>query len=152
MSRTIIAAEIGYKDVTVSPQTTGTLYTASEGFVTNSTDTLPNTYFSGRMDGEVSYKIQLSTGFWGGSSSIAVGAVEIINDDGEIDVWLNYEFRDQAIVIKQHTTGASYDDATTLINAIIERMDVVSEKRLRLIIRDPIAPLVKPMTTDYQTR
>ena len=146
MSRTIITAEIGYKDTSVSPNTTGTLYMASEGFVTASTDALANTYFAGRM-GEVSYRAKISTGMWGGESSASIGSVDLDNPDGSLDSWLNYDFRDKAIVIKEHTSGASYDSATVLLNAIIEKMVIVGERKLSLIIRDPIAALVKPMTT-----
>ena len=147
MSRTIITAEIGYKDISVSPNTTATLYVASEGFVTDHTDTLADTYFAGRLDGEVRYKLRLSTGFWGGKSSVGIGALEVLNDDGNLDSWLDFEFRDHAVVIKQHTEGESYNSATVLLNAIIERMDIVNEKRLRFVIRDPAAALVVPITT-----
>jgi len=148
MSRTIIAAEIGYRDTTVSPGETSYLYAASETFVTLNTDTLANTYFAGRLDGEVRYGLHIKAAFWGGRSSVGVGAVEVINDDGTFDSWINKEFRDQPIVLKTHTSGGtSYDSATVLLNAIIERMDVVSESILRFVIRDPAAPLVVPMST-----
>ena len=142
----MIAVEIGYKDATVSPNVTGTLYAADEAFVTLDSDTLANTYFAGRLDGDVNYKAQLSTQFWGGKSSVGIGSLTLRNDDGGIDAWLDYDFRDQAVVIKQYT-GGSYNAATTLLNAVIERFETDGEKALRLVIRDPAAELYKPLTT-----
>lgn len=144
----IITAEIGYKDTTVAPTVTSTLYVASEPFVTKSTDILNDQYFDGRVDGDFSYRLKLSTAFWGGKTGAGIGGLEVVNSDGALDEWLDYDFRDQAVVIKQHTRGSSYDSATVLLNAVIEKMTVIGEKSLRFVIRDPAAPLIVPMTTD----
>ena len=146
MSRKIIAVEIGFKDVTASPNT-GTLYAADESFITASSDALANQYFSGRLDGDVGYSIAVSTHFWKGKSSASIGSITVLNHDGGLDAWLNYEFRDKTIVVKQHTKGTSYDSAATLFTAIIENFEVTSERNLRLVIRDPAAALYKPITS-----
>lgn len=146
MSRPIIAAEIQYKDLNSSP-VGATTYLASEAFVTADADTLSNQYFAGRLDGDVNYSLRISTVFWGSKSAVGIGSIEVINDDGGLDGWVDLEFRDQTITIKQHNSGDSYDSASTLLTAIIERIEIVSEKRLRIVIRDPAAALLAPMQT-----
>src|SRR5680860_1842622 len=60
ITSTLLDAD-GTEYVLVSTLAAGTLYVASEGFVTDHTDTLPDQYFAGRLDGEVSYRLKLST-------------------------------------------------------------------------------------------
>lgn len=147
MSRPIIVAEINYLDTGSSPEAQ-IAYLASEGFCTLNSDTLANQYFVGRLDGNVTYSLRVSTAFWVGSSAVGIGSVDIINDDGGLDSWINHEFRDQIITLKQHNSGDSYDDAEILLTAIVERLEIISEKKLRIVIRDPAAALLLPMQGD----
>lgn len=148
MSRVVLCAEISYRNVTASPIATATAYLASECFVTLPTDTLANQFFDGRLVGESNYRIRLSTPMWLGSgTSIALGALEVANDDGGLDDWVDLEFRRRALVLKLHTLGTSYDNATVLLNASMERVEPIDETRMRILLRDPAADLNKPLAT-----
>lgn len=148
MSRPVIAVEISYRDVTASPIAAAKAYIASEGFITKATDTLANTYFAGRLDGDTSYRIRISAPFWGEGSGVAIGAIEIINDDGGLDDWADFEFKGHDIAVKLHTEGASYNSAKVLLNGTIDHLEPVDEQRMRLVIRDPAWDLRKPLTDE----
>lgn len=157
-----------------TPPNYGDFYFASQSFVTEPAGTLNfdlfgapylpertgpvNTAFKPRLVGDLRYTVRVNAWPWRGSTSIGIGSVEVANDDGALDTWREMEWRDRFVTLKLHDTDYEYlpyvnpsieGGADTLLVAIVERMEVVSESVMRLVLRDPVPDLYKPFTSTY---
>jgi len=146
MGRPILTAEISYLDSSVSPQ--GVIeYCSSEAFTTASTDTPANQFFNGRITNDGSYRNQLGVRHWSAGATISIGAIDLANADGSLDIWRNFEFKNQDIILKRHDSDAGYSAATVLVTGKIERIKFDNEDIVRVVIRDPLQLLDEPLNT-----
>lgn len=144
-----------------TPPNYGEVFLSTEAFSTTNRPGLLGTYdyakragmynrtFDARLGSNINYKVMVAPHFWRRRTSIGLGIVEIINDGGLLDYWREIDWRDRPVAIKLHQSDADYQDAETLLNAIVERIDFTDEKRVRLIIRDPVPKLYEPINATY---
>jgi len=150
VARKIIAASIGYKDTTLSPQGQ-TLYVSTEAFVTNSGDTPASTHFQGRLSGDISYAWRVAPLFMARGRMSSLGVMKIANDDGALDGAIDWEFRDGAVTIKMLEPGQDWSAGTTIATAIAERAEIKDLDTIRIVLRDPAAVLDQPIQQSTYT-
>jgi hypothetical protein len=120
-----------------------------------------NRLFQDRLASIGSYNVQVAPQFWASTSSVGIGSIEINNDDGALDSLITHNWRDRFVIVKIHNTDNAYlrpkagylqadnRGAETALVAIVESFEVVDESRLRLIIRDPVPDLYRPINQYY---
>lgn len=151
MSRKIIAASIGYIDTSQSPQGQ-ILYVATEGLVTNPGDTPANTWFQGRLSGDISFNWKVAAPFTGTQPVAGLGALQLSNTDGGLDDAKSWQFRDGAVTIKMidvplagPASTQEWNAGTTIATAIVERSEFDGLTGLRLVLRDTASILDRPI-------
>jgi hypothetical protein len=120
-----------------------------------------NTLFQDRLASMGSYSVEVAPQFWSSRSSVGIGSIEINNDDGALDGLITHNWRDRFVIVKIHNTSNSYlrplqdflqadnPGAETALIAIVESFEVVNESRLRIVIRDPVPDLYRPLNQYY---
>lgn len=144
MARRIIAASIGYID-NESPQASQTLYVATEAFTTGSGDTPANTFFNGRLSGNIDFEFRVAAPYTGRKPVSGFGALRISNADGFLDDALNWQFRDQDVVVKSLEVGQSWAAGTVLATSVADRLEMVGLDTMVIHLRDPAALLERPI-------
>lgn len=150
MTRRIIAASIGYVDSSSSPQAK-TLYVATESFTTNSGDTPANTYFDGRLSGDIDFEFRVAAPYTKRKPVSGFGKLVISNADGEMDDALNWRFRDGSVVVKSLEVGQDWDDGTVLATTVGDRVQMSGFSDLVIYLRDPAAILEQPLQQEAFT-
>ena len=145
MGRKIIAATIGYTDPDTSPQG-NVLYVATEGLTTGAGDTPANTWFQGKLSGDISYKWQVAAPFTRSRPVAGIGVLNLINDDGGLDSANAWDFRDGAVTLKMLDPGQDWSAGTTIATAIVESTGFDAGSNLRLVLRDTSSLLEQPIS------
>jgi hypothetical protein len=121
---------------------------ATKGFATSPNDTPANTYYDGRVapDGDPVYRRAISCVLWdrGARTGSPLGDIELINIDGALDHWLGYEVRGMLVQVRLGYEAQAKATFTDVASGAIDRAEVVSEERMRLVLADPGMRIDKP--------
>ena len=142
--RRIIAASIGYIDPASSPQS-GTLYVSTESFTTDSGDTPASTWFDGRLTGDIDFNFQVRAPFTGYDPRTGFGKLTLSNADGALDALIEYELRDQPVVIKSLEPGQDWSAGTVLATCLADKVVGDGLENIVIDLRDPTALLDTPL-------
>jgi hypothetical protein len=113
---------------------------ASQAYNTGPSASAPNKHYENRLTGNPYFARQMREAF-GGRTFASVGGIEIDNTDGGLDDWLDDAWDGREIVLRLGDPDWDYDDFGTVLTGVIERLEVVNDQRLRLLIRDKQALL-----------
>jgi len=129
--------------------TVKTLYFATNGFATQSTDTPANTFFDPRLQDPATIGIHVfSDGKTGGKSALETGELILANNDGVLDYILDYSVDGRDITIRQGTDGAAYPTAyITIFNGTMEAIEA-DFKKIIIRLRDKSYLLDAPLSTN----
>lgn len=142
MARQIIAARIGYRDNTASPNTSGTVYVATDWFNDGSTQ------YEGRLSRDISFKFEVAPPYTGRKPAAGIGRLLLRNEDGGIDDWFGWEFRDGTVELRMLDVGDAWADGTTLAVAVVEDIIATGEDEVQLTLRDNTALLEQPLAQE----
>lgn len=117
-----------------------TRYLSTHGFKTDPGDTPANTYYDQRLVGDPFFERRLNEVF-GGRTFVGIGGLEIDNLDGSLDGWLTDAFDGRRVTLKLGDPSWSISEFGTILVGTAERLEVVDDSTLRLIIRDRQAEL-----------
>lgn len=128
-----------------------TLFVASQGFTTKSTDTPASRYYDGRIkDNGPSYTREVQLFVWGGGSPAkAIGDFDLINDDGELDYLLDESMRDGTVTFRLIDQGADFSTSVVAAVCVIDTVRVSDEQTLRVVVRDKSALLDRPLGNSF---
>lgn len=121
--------------VAIYPATGSSIYLATEQYNTLSTDTLPNTPFSGTLQKTLTFKRSIVDGSGFGRMSSGFGEVVIDNPSGEYDTFITNPIAGAHITCKLGWRGISYDRFITIYDGLIENAEV-SEDTVLLHVKD----------------
>lgn len=142
MARKIIAARVSYRDNTASPNATGTVYIATDWFQDGSTT------YSGRLSRDIPFKFEVAPGFTGRKPAAGAGRLLVRNEDGGIDEWFTWEFRDGNVELRMLDVGDAWADGTTLAVGVVEDIVATGEDAVEITIRDDTALLEQPLAQE----
>lgn len=130
--------------------TVNTFYLSTDKFITETSDTPPNTAFDPRVVSPGSIGLSVySDGRTSGGTRLEVGEIVLANNDGELDDWLNYSFDGREVVIRSGTVGAYPSGFSTVLAATVEAIDATFGKII-IRLRDKQWMLRLPvLTTTY---
>jgi len=126
-------------------------YFASAAINTTAADTPASTHFAPRIskDASVTFKRAAGCVVWGSQSSeSSIGAIDLANGDGGLDVLRTKTTRDRSVTIKRGQLGTNVSTWDTVATAVLDRVEYPDEERCRLILRDKAALLDKPVQDD----
>ncbi len=134
---------------TLPDPTTQAIYLGSEGFNTEATDTPASTHYMGRIAGDQDVEItrEGSCFVWGNQVSARGGQVSVVNIDGALDEWLQWEWRDTPYTLLSGYEGDARDDFTTWSKGVVDRIVATPQRRLQILLADPLVLLDRPVQT-----
>ncbi|MEO5626920.1 MAG: hypothetical protein ABIQ70_13005 [Dokdonella sp.] len=117
-----------------------TLYVGSEGFNTLSSDTPASTHYTGRVSANPDVEVESEGGswVWGAASISRPGQLVIINNDGALDGWADYEWRDAPVTILRGFEGDARSAFTTWRVGTVEAIEFTNDRRILLNLADPL--------------
>lgn len=120
-----------------------TFYLSTRPFVSANLDTPSNTSYDSCLVGGVSFSESLSLE---GRVSIGFGDLEIDNNDGSKDAWLNYIWANRAVTIRIGDPTWPRSDYTIIFSGLI--LDIASRDRSRinLVLVDKLEKLNNPVS------
>ncbi|MGZ8888059.1 MAG: phage head spike fiber domain-containing protein [Halobacteriota archaeon] len=129
--------------------TVATLYVSDDHFVTQPSDTPPNTAFVASMMEPGSIGIHtFSDGRTGGGTRLELGEMVLANNNGQYDEWVNYSFDGRSITIRSGEVGAAYPEGfTTVFTGTMEGIEADWEK-IVIRLRDKQYIFDRPLLTD----
>lgn len=120
-----------------------TRYLSTAAYVTSSTDTPSNQYYSPILTSGLQYTEKLDISGEGGLSG---GDLEIANTNGERDSWLDDVWDNRQIIAWIGDPSWSRSDFQMIFNGIVATIDSKDEKTLTLTILDKLQRLNSPST------
>lgn len=121
-----------------------TRYLANYTYNTLSTDTPASTFYDARVVGPVSMTEQLGLG--ADASSMSIADIELINDDGGLDSWLNDVFTKRSISIYYGDPSWSKADFRVVYAGVIDSLEASSQQHLVLKMSDKMQRLDSAVT------
>lgn len=120
-----------------------TRYLSSSGYVTGPSESPANTVYSPCVVGGVTVREQLPID---GSASIGWGDIEIINNDGSRDSWLDDVWANRAITVLIGDMRWPRADFRAVFSGVVDDISSQSADRLNLVLRDKTQRLNTPLT------
>lgn len=127
--------------------TTTTFLFSTEGWATLPTDTPANTLVKARLDQPGNFRRELFSGNRTvGAVRPSFGECTLINSDGDLDIFAKYGFDGREFKLSYGPVGGAYpSDFTVLLKASL-RGATFDLKRVKLIIRDRMEILDRPLS------
>jgi hypothetical protein len=121
------------------PSAPTTLYLGSEGF--DATIGGTPVHFEGRIadDQDVETEREGSCWVWGGQSISRRGQLVVVNNDGALDAWRDYVWRDAPVVFRQGWDGDDFSDFTVWAFSRVDQIELTRDARIVLTLADPVA-------------
>lgn len=123
--------------VTVAIDGSPAHYLSSGQFISAATDTPANTPFLPRIGAAITYERQVGCVIWGNSATkVAVGTIDLIATDGQIDSWIAEQWRDRNVTIRIGDEDQEYADHAHVAFAVVERLGAPNFEAHRISLRD----------------
>lgn len=129
-------------------QTIHGLQLASEDWLSDPSDDVPNARYSGVLSGQDNeLRAVRSLDFWPWQRGIKTGAMVLtaLDADGMFAELLASDVRDLPVRIGRILHGQTYADRVSLFSAVIDNVTAVDDLQLKLTCRDPLALLDVPL-------
>lgn len=129
-----------------------TVYAASQGFISQATDTPSQTYFEGRLDVPLRFERSLiGQGEPAGQAATGWGDIEMLNSDGYYDSIVTGSAVDgRRVTVKVGAENFAYSDFGVIFDGTARGWEV-DEDRVRLLVRDFGYKLEIPIQRDLYT-
>lgn len=104
-------------------------------------------HFMGRIASEQDVELERegSCWVWGGQSLSRRGQLVVINNDGALDAWREYLWRDAPVILRAGYEGDAYDDFTVWAFARVDTIELTRDARIVLSFADPVAMLARQL-------
>ncbi len=124
------------------------VYVGSEGF--DATIDAAPVHFMGRIAGNQDVEIERegSCWVWGGQSLSRRGQLVVVNNDGALDAWRDYIWRDAPVLLRAGYDGDAYDDFVPWAYSRVDSIELTRDARIVLSFADPVAYLSKQLQAD----
>jgi hypothetical protein len=127
-----------------------TRYLSTHGFTTEPGDTPANQWYDNRLVGSPMFSSRMSEVFTG-RSTVSWGELEIDNSDGDLDNWLDDNWDGREIIVKLGDPDWTYSQYGTILTGTVERLEVVNDSTLQLVVRDRQKDLDIPVQSNLLT-
>lgn len=139
-------------EITAAIDTAGTLrtfYVSSRAYTTNPSDTPANANFVPAMTDPGSLGVNVyGDGRTAGYGSLQIGQLQLANNDGRFDVWINYGFDGRPVVLRLFTEGTPYASMPIIFTGTVDGPPEVTRKTLTLRLKDKQQVLELPACTN----
>lgn len=132
--RYVVLVEIG---------TTAPRYLSTVPYTTLPTDTPANRVYSPYLAGGVALSEQLPID---GSATLSAGDIEIHNEDGSLDSWLDDIWTNKKIQIFVGDAGWPRADFRLVFDGVVAGLESSSASRLNIVLRDKLQRLNTPVS------
>lgn len=122
-----------------------TRYLSTTGYKSEPADTPANQVYTGRICGGVKFTRRLDIDGAGGST--AFGDIELDNEDGALDGWLDDIWAYRAVNIYLGQIDWPRSDFELVFSGTVEDIEPKARNRLSLVVRDSLAPLDCTLST-----
>lgn len=140
MARRIIVARFGLPTV---------CYLATDWYASRPSDTPANLWAQARLV-SLFYEAGVSFPTWSRSGgAAAISEVEVLNTDGDLDDWLDEDWRDVRIDLFLVESRAAWSTREQVGSVIAERIEASSPSRLRITCRSALERLDRVITSNY---
>ena len=130
------------------PQSLRGLKLASEDWLSDPADEVPNARYDGLLAGDNNeLRAVRSLDFWPWQRGIKTGAMvlSVLDADDAFAEILSSDARDMPVKIGQIQRGQTYADRVNLFSAVIDNVSAVDDLQVKLTCRDPLALLDVPL-------
>lgn len=130
------------------PQSIAGLRLASEDWLSDPGDEVPNARYSGLLSGDNNeLRAVRSLDFWPWQRGVKSGAMVLsaLDANGTFTELLSSDARDLPVRIGQIQRGQGYADRVNLFSAVIDNVTAVDDLQVKLTCRDPLALLDVPL-------
>jgi hypothetical protein len=133
--------------VYTEPSAPTTIYIGSEGF--DATIDGSPVHFAGRLAGDQDVEIERegSCWVWGDQTVSRRGQLVVINNDGALNAWRSYLWRDAGVLLRSGWEGDAYEDFVPWAYSRGDSIELTRDKRIILSLADPLAWLDRPLQT-----
>jgi hypothetical protein len=139
----LVVEMVAYDPVAIG---TTTLRYATQGFATLPTDTPASTYIDGRLRQPLVIRRDLfKAGTTRGRSSVTVGDLDLVNDDGALDDLLTYGFSGRAITLWRGAKGAAFPSGFSVLFAGTMEQPEATLTSISVKVRDRMMDLLLPL-------
>jgi hypothetical protein len=134
------------------PGTATKYYSTGQGHTTGPAETPANTTFEPRVKQAVDIRrTMFAPKTTRGRSTVGLGAIVLLNGDGELDDFAHYGVDGRAITIRSGPAGAAYPSGfTTVFVGTMQNVEVTQDE-IRLLLRDRQVELNVPLQTTKYT-
>jgi hypothetical protein len=140
-ARRCLIAEVGVKSSDVEI----TRYLSTTGYVSEPADTPANQLYSARISGGLQFTRRLNLDGAGGSMSF--GDIELDNEDGALDDWLNDVWAGRAISVYLGQIDWPRSSFELVFKGAVDDIAPKARNRLSLVLRDIFGPLNSALST-----
>jgi len=112
-------------------------------YTTLPTDTAPNRVYLPYIQGGVAFTSRLTID---GSPSVSIGDIELTNEDGHLDSWLNDVWTNRRIRVYFGDVTWPLSDFQLVLSGVIDSLGSRSANRLNLVIKDNLQRLNTPVS------
>ncbi len=131
--------------VLVEVDITSTKYLSTVPYTTLPTDSPANRAYLPVIAGGVALSESLSLD---GSAALSAGDIEISNEDGSLDSWLDEVWVNRAIRVYIGDVSWARSDFKLIFNGIVSNLDSSSASRLNIVLRDKLQRLNSPVSEE----
>lgn len=121
-----------------------TLRVASEGY--SATMSGASVHYDARIAADPDFEIERSVGcwVWGTHSQARQGVLSLVNSDGGLDAWVDYDWRDAWVRVYAYREGDDGDSFQLWTEAVVDDLQVTRD-RLTIRLLDSLALLDRPL-------
>lgn len=119
-------------------------YVATSTWYSKATDSIGMREYIGRITEEPTFRTAVTCIIWSGSSASSIGAMTLVDIDGQLTEWLSLETRDSECVLRLTYKGQSYDASTRLARCIVDEVRK-TDGGLQITLRGRDSLLDKPI-------
>lgn len=135
----------GRYTVLVEVDTASPKYLSTLPYTTLPTDTPANRVYYPVIAGGVALTESLSLD---NSASLSAGDIELSNEDGSLDSWLDEVWVNRAIRVYVGDVSWNKSDFKLIFNGVVSSLDSSSASRLNIVLRDKLQRLNTPVSED----
>ena len=136
-------ASAGRRLVLVEVDTSAPRYLSNVAYTTLPTDTPASRVYRPVVASGFAFSESLSLS---GTASVSVGTIDLHNEDGVLDAWLDEVWTNRAVRVYIGDATWPRADFRLVFSGLIARMDSRSPQRLSIVLRDKLERLNTPAT------
>lgn len=128
---------------------TSPIYMATAAWCTRNADTPANTLFDGRLVLAV-YERSVTHPIWSrAGSEQSISFLEFVNTDGELDSWLDDDWKDVRVTLYTAEDRGAFSSAVQVGVAVVDKIEAPASDRVRLVCRSTLERLERVISTTY---